>query len=80
VGHSAASTAQSRSSTITFLPSTGHFKNFLSGKRFEEQTALKKIVVHYLTSFGKEHYHEEMLKLGKCWDKSLNANGDHVEK
>jgi hypothetical protein len=35
--------------------------------------------MQYFTSFGKEHYHEEMLKLVKCWDKCLNAVGDHVE-
>jgi hypothetical protein len=41
----------------------GPFKNFLSGKRFQDQRTLQKIVVQYFTSLGKEHYHEGMFKL-----------------
>jgi histone-lysine N-methyltransferase SETMAR len=43
----------------------GPFKNFLSGKRFEDQNALQKTIVQYLTFHGKEHYHEGMFKLVK---------------
>jgi hypothetical protein len=43
----------------------GPFKNFLSGKRFEDQNALQKTVVQYFTSLGKEHYREGMFKLVK---------------
>jgi hypothetical protein len=56
------------------------FKNFLSGKRFEDQNTLQKTVVQYFKSLGKEHYHEGMFKLLKWWDKCLNANGDYVEE
>jgi hypothetical protein len=34
------------------------FKKILSGKIFEDQTALQKAVVKYFTFLGKEHYHE----------------------
>jgi hypothetical protein len=54
----------------------GPFKHFLSGKRFEDQTALQKTVVQYFTSLGNEHYHEGTFKLVKRWDKYLNANSD----
>jgi histone-lysine N-methyltransferase SETMAR len=43
----------------------GPFKNFLSGKRFEDQNTLQKTVVQYVISLGKEHYHKEMFKLVK---------------
>jgi hypothetical protein len=56
------------------------FKCFLSGKRFEDQTVLQKIVVRYFTSFGNKYCPEEVFKLVKCWDKCLNAIGDQVEK
>jgi histone-lysine N-methyltransferase SETMAR len=41
------------------------FRNFLSGKRIEDQNALQKTVVQYYTSLGKKHYLEETFKLVK---------------
>jgi hypothetical protein len=58
----------------------GPFKNFLSGKRYEDQNTLQKTVVQYVTSLGKEHYREGLFKLVKSWNKCLNANGDYIEK
>jgi hypothetical protein len=55
------------------------FKNFLSGKRFEDKNTLQKTVVQYFISLGKEHYRGGMFKLVKEWDRCLNANGDYVE-
>jgi hypothetical protein len=52
----------------------------LSRKIFEDQNSLKKIVVQYFTSLGKENYREGMFKLVKRWDTFLNGNGDYVEK
>jgi hypothetical protein len=52
------------------------FKNFLSGKRFNDKNALQKTAVQYFTSLGKEHNCEGIFKLVKQWDKCLNANGD----
>jgi histone-lysine N-methyltransferase SETMAR len=43
----------------------GPFKNFLLGKRFEDQNALQKTVVQYFTSLGKENYREGMFKFAK---------------
>jgi hypothetical protein len=43
----------------------GQFKNFLSGKRFEDQNTLQKRDVQYFTSLGKEYHREGMFKLVK---------------
>jgi hypothetical protein len=39
----------------------GPFKNYLSGRRFDDQNTLQTTVVRYFTSLGKKHYHEGML-------------------
>jgi len=58
----------------------GLFKNFLSGKRFDDQNALQNPVLQYFTSLGWEVYHEGNFKLVKRWDKCLSADGGYVEK
>jgi hypothetical protein len=55
-------------------------QELLSGKRLEDQNALQKRVVQYFTSLEKKHYHEEMFKFVKQYDKYLSSVGDYVEK
>jgi hypothetical protein len=58
----------------------GIFKNFLLGKRFEDQNMLQESVVQYFTTLGKEHYCDGIFIPVKQWDKGLNAKGDYMEK
>jgi len=57
-----------------------HLKNFLGGKRFDDDSDLKDAVQKWLTSQATAIYEEGVQKLVPCYDRCLNNGGEYVEK
>ena len=57
-----------------------HLKNFLRGKRFDDDDDLKDAVQKWLTSQVAAFYEEGIQKLVHSYDKCLNNGGECVEK
>ena len=57
-----------------------HLKNFLGGKRFDDEDDLKDAVQKRLTLQAAAFYEDSIQKLVPRYDKCLNNGGEYVEK
>ena len=57
-----------------------HVKNFLGGKRFDDDEGLKDAVRKWLTSQAATFYEEGIQKLVPRYDKCVHNGGEYVEK
>ena len=57
-----------------------HLKEFLGGKRFDDDDDLKGAVQKWKTSQATAYYEEGIQKLVPRYDKCLNNGGEYVEK
>jgi len=57
-----------------------HLKNFLGGKRFDDDDDLKDAVQKWLKLQAAAFYEEGIQNLVSCYDKCLNNGDEYVEK
>jgi len=55
-----------------------HLKNFLGGKRFDDDDDLKDAVQNWVTSQAATFYEGRIQKLVSRYDKCLNNDGEYV--
>ncbi|XP_035231573.1 histone-lysine N-methyltransferase SETMAR-like [Stegodyphus dumicola] len=55
-------------------------KQWLGGKRFQNDVELKEAVTTHFQSLAGTFYEEDIAKLVYRYDKCLNRHGDYVEK
>lgn len=57
-----------------------HLKNFLAGKRFDDDDNVEDVVQKWLTSQAAVFYEKGLQKLVPCYDKYPINGGDYVKK